>query len=351
VVVLASTGAVVSWGRNHYGQLGLGTLEDKLSPRRVELQPVRTVATGDGVSAAINAAGELFVWGRNGSGQLPVKGNAASKRQVLTPTRSAITSRVAAVDAGLRHLVVLTEDGDLLEFGTDSGGITVDHRVTISPGAGRVRSVSAGEDHTLALTTQGVVLAWGANDLGQIGIGEPGRSQVPVTAVELPGARGQVTAIKAGSRHSLALTDRHEVYAWGDGRYGAVGGGRPEIDATTVATPQRVPLPPAVVTKRLCGAGYGSAVLVERGPAVRLELAPGTATVAAGRAVRYRANAVDAFGIDLGPVPEPLTLTAPGATVRGSTVTADEAGTYSVTARAGSLLGRARLHVTKGIAR
>lgn len=146
-----------------------------------------------------------------------------------------MTSKVAAVDAGLRHLVVLTTDARVLAFGADVTGAPLARHVTLPPRWGKVRAISAGEDHTIALTNRGVVAAWGANDLGQLGVGDREHRLTPVR-VSLPGAKGEVTHILAGHRHNLVLTERGEVYTWGDGRVGAVGAGHPKLDAAQFLT-------------------------------------------------------------------------------------------------------------------
>jgi alpha-tubulin suppressor-like RCC1 family protein len=344
VVVRTTHGKVLTWGRNHRGQLGVGDRDDLLSPKTTSTPTVKAVAAGDAISAAIGTRGELFVWGRNGSGQLGLKGR--DGRDALDPTRVTSLDRVVAVDAGLRHLVVLTWLGQLVTFGLGPSGKPLGGRLATDLGWGLVQKISAGEDHTLALTNRGVVLAWGANDLGQLGVGDHEHRLDPVR-VTLPGAGGRVTSIRAGHRHNLALTSKNEVYAWGDGRFGAIGTGRPKADAVTAATPQRVPLPAAGIT-RLGGGGYTSAVFVDSGPAVELQLSPATTTTTPGEPIAYKVRAVDAFGTDLGPAPAGVALKVPGGTATGTHASGSSIGTYTVVARAGALTGRATFHVHKG---
>jgi hypothetical protein len=89
-------------------------------------------------------------------------------------------------------------------------------------------------------------------------------------------------------------------------------------------------------------------VFVDRGPAVRLTLAPATATVDPGKPVRYTIRQVDAFDADLGPAPGGVALKVRGGTVTATTATGTAAGSYTVTARAGTLIGRAGFHVRAG---
>ena len=83
------------------------------------------------------------------------------------------------VDAGQRHLVVLTSHGELLTFGVDPGGRPLRDSLPLDPSWGHVESISAGDNHTVALTDTGVVLAWGANSHGQLGTGDTANRQAP----------------------------------------------------------------------------------------------------------------------------------------------------------------------------
>lgn len=345
VVVLTRDGQVVAWGRNHRGQLGLGHRRDSTKPKRVGSGRARRVAAGDGISAAISTGGRLVVWGRNSNHQLGLRRGGTPAQDVLTPTRSSlVTTRVSAVDAGLRHLVVLTRAGQVLCFGTDGQARPLERQVRLDPTWGRVRAVSAGEDHTVALTSRGLVLGWGANDLGQVGVGEERHHPHPVV-ITLP---GRVTHLRAGHRHTLAATEKGKVFAWGEGSSGAVGTGRPKPEATAYAAPQQVRLP-GVRPTGLGGGGYSSVVLVERGPAARLALEP-LDDAAPGEVVRLDLHTLDAFGTDLGPAPADVKITVRGGTVlrtipARTSVTLPTPGPYTVVARAGHLVGRTTLRV------
>ena len=85
VVVVTTRGHLITWGRNHRGQLGTGDRDDRLSPKVVRAETVRKVAAGDGISAAITPGGRLLTWGRNGQGQLAQKGSVPVGRDVLKP--------------------------------------------------------------------------------------------------------------------------------------------------------------------------------------------------------------------------------------------------------------------------
>src|ERR1019366_2376064 len=87
---------------------------------------------------------------------------------------------------------------------------------------GGIIAVTCGTDFSLALKDDGTVWAWGSNDAGQLGMG------VPFPALpyprKVPGL-SNITAIAAGSRHSVALTLDGKVFSWGDNTAGQMGTG------------------------------------------------------------------------------------------------------------------------------
>jgi len=95
---------------------------------------------------------------------------------------------------------------------------------------GSVTAVAAGTLHSIALRSDGTVVAWGAlNSWGQLGNGStrPSLTPTPVCAV---GQRSPCTefltgviAIAAGTFHNLALLRDRTVVAWGYNAYGQLG--------------------------------------------------------------------------------------------------------------------------------
>jgi len=72
--------------------------------------------------------------------------------------------------------------------------------VDIPPGLSDVTAIAAGSDHSLALKSDGTVVGWGWNGNHQ---------------VDIPADLSGVTAIAAGLAHSLALKSNGEVVGWG----------------------------------------------------------------------------------------------------------------------------------------
>jgi alpha-tubulin suppressor-like RCC1 family protein len=184
---------------------------------------VTAIGAGNAISAAISREGQLLSWGRNGVSQLGL----SSTDDVAVPTRAKLPrgARATRVDAGYHHMVVLADSGDLFTFGADAKGKPLPGTVTLEHGWGHVRMVRAGETFTLALTSRGLLLAWGSNSASQLGTGDLEDRVMPVV-VEFPDRAGPVTDFWAGTYSAVALTSNHEIYTWGETRFGQGGNGR-----------------------------------------------------------------------------------------------------------------------------
>jgi len=261
VLALTREGDIYAWGRNHHGQLGDGSRSHRSTPVRVPLQGAAHLGAGNAFSAAVTATGAVFTWGRathrhsgHASGASP-DGDITQARSLPLPDGV----KAAMVDAGQRHLIVLTDRGDLLTFGVDPAGKPLPAAIPLDPSWLPVAGVSAGDNHTAALTGTGVVLTWGANQHGQLGTGDTDNYPGPV-AVRIPKLRGRVVEICAGADSVLARTDGHQVYAWGHGGFGQNGNGTTE----DLTRPRLVQIPAEATVTGIHAGRYHSLAIVDR---------------------------------------------------------------------------------------
>jgi alpha-tubulin suppressor-like RCC1 family protein len=93
--------------------------------------------------------------------------------------------------------------------------------------------ISAGDTHVLALKADGTVRSWGADNFGQLGIGTPISSPLPVQVAGIPA----ISAVAAGFAFTVAVDTGGNVWTWGGNAFGQLG------DGTTAdrATPKMVP--------------------------------------------------------------------------------------------------------------
>ena len=69
--VCHTSGQVSCWGRNEWGQLGLGDKKGRLKPELVAgLEHITSLAVGDDHTCALRRDGVVYCWGKNLSGQI-----------------------------------------------------------------------------------------------------------------------------------------------------------------------------------------------------------------------------------------------------------------------------------------
>ena len=270
---LTSTGQVLAWGRNYYGQLGNGTTTDSNIPVAVTLPSgtiVTAIAGGGAHSLALTSTGQVLAWGFGQDGEL---GNGSyisngTPVQVSLPSGTTAT----AIAGGGSHSLALTSSGQVLAWGDNTYGqlgngtnvYDTSTPVAVSlPTGTTVTAIAGGYNHSLALTSTGEVLAWGRNDDGQLGNGTIATGgclcSSPPVAVSLPSGT-TVTAIAGGNAHSLALTSSGQVLAWGHNYYGELG------DGTRIGSP--TPVMVSAFPAAIAIAGGGGHSLAIQLPAV-----------------------------------------------------------------------------------
>lgn len=241
-LALCSDGTVAAWGWNGYGQLGDNSTTD--SPVPVAVDPsgvlagkrVIALAAGYGHSLALCSDGTIAAWGVNSSGQLGNQRSNHSSVPVLVSSSGVLTGkRVAAVAAGQNHNLALCSDGTLVSWGGNENGRLGDNSSThrFAPVAVDVSGVLAGKSvvgisagfaHSMVLTSDGTVACWGSNSNGRLGDGTSTDRLVPVLANTAGVLAGKtIVAAQAGKHHSMALCSDGTLAAWGSNGNGELG--------------------------------------------------------------------------------------------------------------------------------
>lgn len=101
------------------------------------------------------------------------------------------------------------------------------------PGTTGAVGVAAGARHSCVVLGTGRIKCWGANNYGQLGIGEATDYMTPVEV----SSSVDFTAVAAGGDTTCALSAAGNVYCWGRNAEGQTGTGDA---ASSVLTPQRV---------------------------------------------------------------------------------------------------------------
>ena len=111
-------GSAACWGRNASGQIGDGTLVDRLTPVPVPLTRGRTfsMAGGDHHTCAASTAGRIECWGQNIDGQVSVSADSF----VLSPS-SFTTQMHANLAAGSRYTILARAERLANQVGATNG--------------------------------------------------------------------------------------------------------------------------------------------------------------------------------------------------------------------------------------
>ena len=217
-------GAVSCWGANDVGQLGDGSMIDKVAPSKVQgLLDATAIAAGYAHACALLGGGKVSCWGENSKGQL---GDGSNVNKGAPSDVKGLAGAIA-IAAGLDHTCALLAGGKMRCWGYQGSGklgaglgtpsTTTPVQVLNIPG--EATAIAAGAYHTCAVLGGGLVYCWGGNSLGELGNGTKDSSNFPHL---VPGVSGAV-AIAAGNGHSCAVLAGGKVSCWGwnvDGQLG-----------------------------------------------------------------------------------------------------------------------------------
>jgi len=259
------TGLAECWGRNEFGQLGLGDTRNRgAEPQDMEpglpvlsfADPrVAQIAHGGNFGCALLGDKSTRCWGYNEQGQLglgdklPRGGAPSDMGAALSAVDFGAGRSASSVAVGSFHACALLGDATLRCWGNASFGQLglgdTNHRgdqpgemgaalPAVDLGAGRTaKSVALGLFHTCAILDNNSVKCFGRNDFGQLGLGDtnhrgdqPGELGAALPAVDL-GAGRTALQLALGTLHTCAVLDDGSVKCWGYGSNGQLGQGDP----------------------------------------------------------------------------------------------------------------------------
>lgn len=256
---VADDGTLMACGHNGDGALGIDddSVTYQYAPATVQLGQVDQVRSGGGHSFALDAAGDLFGFGNNVSGEVGI-GTTGSDQHAPAGLATLHGLEIADFDAasGGGFSVAVLEDGTVYTWGNNLSGELGDGGAgpnAVNPGVlstvDAVTQIAAGGGHTIALKDDGTVWGWGTNGSGQAGTGATSTVETPAQIAGLTG----IVAVDAGNSYSIALDDAGAVWFWGNNSTGASGQG-PSGDATYTTPVQVSGIP--VMTRIVAGSSH-----------------------------------------------------------------------------------------------
>ncbi|OWZ24334.1 hypothetical protein PHMEG_000654 [Phytophthora megakarya] len=125
-IAITSSGEVYSFGKNDYGQLGLSHARNMKVPTLVKTslgesdEKIVNVSCGYYHTVTISEKGKLITWGRNDYGQLGIgsKDHKNSAQYVPLP----LSSKIKTASCGCYHTLILMANGRVMVFGRNNKG-------------------------------------------------------------------------------------------------------------------------------------------------------------------------------------------------------------------------------------
>jgi len=180
-IAIKSNGTLWSWGRNDFGQLGLGDTTNRTSPVQVGSDTWTMISLGDAHALGIKSNGTLWAWGANGG-------------------------RLGDGTETLRNAPV--------QIGSDNNW----------------SKIAAGSTHGLAIKSNGTLWGWGDNTSGKNGTGASRLSPIQI------GSDTNWVDVDCGFNHSVARKSNGTLWSWGQGANGALG----QVNTTDRSSPTQI---------------------------------------------------------------------------------------------------------------
>lgn len=136
-----------------------------------------------------------------------------------------------SIACGNEHLIMLSKRGRVYTYGHGAKGqlghgvvedVMEEAKLVEALDGVTITRIAAGGWHSMALSATGDLYAFGWNESGQLGFA---KSDLPLTATPLlidGGEECNYVSVSCGSRHSMAVTEKGELFAFGWNKYGQV---------------------------------------------------------------------------------------------------------------------------------
>lgn len=220
---LMNDGAIYGVGNNVNGAL---TVKNGYCSTHVRVKlddpTIVKIAAGFGHTLALNAAGEVYAWGRNNAGQVG-NGKAAA---VYAPYKLALND-IVDIAAGGKFSLALDKNGALWGWGDNANHElspgdenTFRTPVKIDIGDIDVKMLDAGGSYVSVVDGNGVLYMWGVNDAYQLGFDSKKKDVPAPTPVDLP---LPVVFLASYSSQTYVILSDGSLWGWGNNTYGQLG--------------------------------------------------------------------------------------------------------------------------------
>ncbi|WP_338636568.1 hypothetical protein [Spirobacillus cienkowskii] len=239
--IAKNSNALLCWGNNNFGQLGIGNTVSQNVPTAVssQLKFIQVVA-GTQNTYAISQSGELFGWGYNSNGQLPSRDLNVTEPIKIQFQNNA--TKFFQVAAGNNFYCVLSQESEIegAKFGNiycagenkfGQVGVKASQKFVKQlqkVGNKQYLSVAVGQNHACAVTKDSKVECWGDNTFGQVGV-NPRNKHYFHKPQKLLSSQENFNNLKfknvvATNFSTCVIDENNKLYCFGDNTFGQLGG-------------------------------------------------------------------------------------------------------------------------------
>jgi len=253
-ILIFKNGKVYVWGRNIYGQLGLGNWTTRDTPtENSELEQIiqdnggvdniLTLETGGEHNILVFKNGKVYVWGYNYNGQLGL-GDTTNRNsptenskieQIIQQNGGA--NNILTLETGLHHNILVFKNGKVYVWGTNSAGqlglgdtnnrntptenSQLEQVIQDNGGVNNISTLKTIGEHNILIFNNGKVYVWGANGGGQLGIGDNTNRITPTEnskieqIIQENGGVNNMLTLETGWGHNILIFKNGKVYVWG----------------------------------------------------------------------------------------------------------------------------------------
>ncbi|KAL5715010.1 PH [Ranunculus cassubicifolius] len=212
---------------------------------RVSVSSAPSTSSHGSAQDDYDALADVYIWGEVICDNVARAGadknmNLLSSRAdvlVPKPLESNVVLDVHHIACGVKHVALVTRQGEVFTWGEESGGRlghgvgrdVIQPRLVESLALSTVDSVSCGEFHTCAVTMTGEIYTWGdgTHNAGLLGHGTDVSHWIP-KRVSGPLDGLQVASVTCGPWHTALVTSTGQLFTFGDGTFGVLGHGNRE---------------------------------------------------------------------------------------------------------------------------
>ncbi|XP_029125245.1 PH, RCC1 and FYVE domains-containing protein 1, partial [Cajanus cajan] len=239
---------------------------------RISVSSTPSCSSGGSGPDDIESLGDVYIWGEVWADGVSLDGfgtQSPSTIDVLIPKplESSVVLDVQQIASGVRHIALVTRQGEVFTWGEEYGG-RLGHgndkdfgrpQLVEVLAVTNIDFVACGENHTCAVSTSDDLFSWGDGtyNVGLLGHGTNVSHWIP-KRVSGPLEGLQVISIACGTWHSALATSNGKLFTFGDGTFGVLGHGNRE----SVAYPKEVQLLSGLKTiKVACGVWHTAAIV------------------------------------------------------------------------------------------